>query len=270
MESRRWAPSPLRPAVLVAILLLGSSGCRAVVGELTATARDEWTRRYPLAPEGAVQITNVSGRVAVESAEGSSVEIRAERIARGATDAVARELLPRITIKETVRPDLVSIETERVGGVLIGASYTVDYHVRVPARALVRARTANGPIEVQSMAGRLVLNTVNGSITGRHLLGGVEARTVNGRIDISLMSVGMDPVDLRTTNGSIRLALPLSSKANLAASVVNGPINTSGLGLELMGEQSSRRVRGRLSGGGTPIELSTVNGRIDVTGTQPS
>jgi DUF4097 and DUF4098 domain-containing protein YvlB len=51
---------------------------------------------------------------------------------------------------------------------------------------------------------------------------------------------------------------------NLSASTVNGPIEVTGLALDLMGEQSKRRVRGRLNGGGTPIELTTVNGRIQI------
>jgi hypothetical protein len=31
-----------------------------------------------------------------------------------------------------------------------------------------------------------------------------------------------------------------------------------------MGEQSRRRVRGRINGGGTPVELTTTNGSIHV------
>jgi hypothetical protein len=39
-------------------------------------------------------------------------------------------------------------------------------------------------------------------------------------------------------------------------------IDVSALKLESMGDESPRRVRGRLNSGGTPIELSTVNGNI--------
>src|SRR5438128_1094552 len=81
------------------------------------------------------------------------------------------------------------------------------------------------------------------------LEGGVEARTVNGQLVISLRTVGRDPIDLRTTNGPVRLTFPSTAKLNLSASTVNGPIDTSGLALDLMGEQSHRRVRGRLNGG---------------------
>ncbi len=233
-------------------------------GGLTARASDEWTRSYPLTPDGEVRIVNGNGRIDVEGVDGEQVEVRAERIARAATDAAARELLPRISIKEDVRPDRIAIETERLGGILIGVSVEVRYRVRVPKAALVRARTANGEIAVDALGGRLVATTVNGGITGRDLGGGVEARVVNGPVTIDIRSVGTDPIDLRTVNGTVQLTLPDTAKANVSANCTNCAITVSDLTLDLMGEQSRRRVRGRLNGGGTPIDLATTIGTIRI------
>ena len=263
---RYWVGRRLpSPTWALALCLLAATSCKAVGGDLNGRASDEWTRSYSIEGKGEVQIVNSNGTIEVEGVEGSKVEVRAERSARGATEAVARELLPRISIKEDVAPDRISIETERIAGLLIGASFSVDYHVRAPASALIRVRTANGSIAVERFGGRVVLNAVNGQITGRELSGGVEVRTVNGRVDITLRSIGDDPVELRTTNGPIELALPQNAKVSLTASTVNGPIDATALSLDLMGEQSRRRVRGRLNGGGTPIDLTTVNGGIHVT-----
>jgi len=260
---------PITPLLHFSILfvagLLVTFGCGAAVGTLTSRATDEWTRSYPLAANGEVQITNTNGRIEIEGVDESTVEVRAERTARAATDALARELLPRIEISERATPTLVQIETKRLSGIIIGATIEVQYHVRVPKSALVRVRTANGLMAVESLRGRLVANTVNGSISGRDLSGGVEARAVNGPVEIEVGAVGEDPIDLRTTNGTIQLRLPQSAKVNLSASCVNGVIDTSALTLDLMGEQSKRRVRGRMNGGGTPIELNTVNGKIEVS-----
>jgi hypothetical protein len=257
---------PAAPARVAACLLsLALAACNASVGSLTGRATDEWTRSYPLEASGEMQITNTNGRIEIEGVDGSMVEVRAERIARATTDALARELLPRIEISERATPTLVQIETKRLSGIIIGASVEVRYHVRVPKTALVRARTANGMMAAESLRGRLVANTVNGSISGRELSGGVEARAVNGPVEIEMGAVGEDPIDLRTTNGTIQLKLPQNAKVNLSASCVNGVIDMSALTLDLMGEQSRRRVRGRMNGGGTPIELNTVNGKIVVS-----
>lgn len=250
-------------AVLFASLAV-LSACTGSLGGLTARAGDEWTRTYPLAADGEVQITNGNGSIEVEGVEGAMVDVRAERIARAATDAAARELLPRINIKEDVKPNRIAIETERLTGIVIGVAFEVRYHVRVPTAALVRLRTTNGAITVAELAGRLVVTTVNGAITGRNLNGGVEARAVNGAVTVEIRSLGDELIELRTVNGELKLTLPGNARANLSANVTNGVIDTSGLTLDLMGEQTRRRVRGRLNGGGTPIELTTTNGPIRV------
>src|SRR5260370_37905459 len=113
-------------ASVPALLALGSCGGMA----LTASATDEWTHTYPLAAGGEVSIENTNGRIAVDAADGDTVEIHAERIAKSATDAGARELLPRITINEDVKPNRVAISTSKMGGVMIGASFEVRYHGR--------------------------------------------------------------------------------------------------------------------------------------------
>ena len=250
-------------AVLIASVA-ALSACRCSLGGLTARASDEWTRRYPLVETGEVQITNGNGSIDIEGVEGAMVDVRAERIARAATESAARELLPRINIKEDLKPNRVAIETERLNGIVIGVSIEVKYHVRVPTLAIVRSRTANGEITASALAGRLVAATTNGAITGRNLNGGVEARAVNGPVTIALGTLGSELIELRTVNGALTLTLPENAKADLSASVTNGLIDTTGLMLDLMGEQTKRRVRGRLNGGGTPIELSTTNGPIRV------
>jgi len=112
---------PRRLAVLVLPLAVALAGCYVSLGNLSARATDEWTHTYPLTAGGEIRIVNTNGRIDVEGVEGTTVEVRAERIARGATDAAARELLPRIVIKEDIKPDRVSFETERMNGIMIGA-----------------------------------------------------------------------------------------------------------------------------------------------------
>jgi hypothetical protein len=253
----------MRAAIVVASVI-GLAGCQAALGGLNERASDEWTRTYPLTANGEVQVINTNGRVDVEGVDGTMVDVRAERIARAATLTAARELLPRITVTEDVRPDRVAIETRPPGGILIGVSFEVRYHVRVPKAALVRLRTVNGELGVTAISGRLVATTTNGGVTGRDLAGGVEARTINGRVAIDIGSLRTDPIDLRAVNGMLQLTLPQSATANLSATCTNGSIDLSAVPIELMGEQSRCRVRGRMNGGGTPVELTTINGSIRV------
>jgi hypothetical protein len=256
---------PTRSKWLIAALLLANWGCEAAVGGLVARASDQWTHTYALTEKGQIQISSGNGDIEIEGVNGSMVEVQAERVVRAATETAARDLLPRISIKEEITPDRIVVETERLPGVIIGVDFKVNYHVRVPRSALVRARTTNGMVSVEGINGRVFANTTNGGVNGRELGGGVDARATNGRVAIELREVGDDPIDVRTTNGSAQVTLPANAKANLSVSTVNGAIDVSSVGLEPMGEQSKRRQRGRINGGGTPIEVTTVNGGVMIT-----
>src|SRR5262245_60412490 len=250
-------------------LLLG--GCDMGMAHLAGRATDEWTHTYPLKPGGEVRIVNTNGRIEVEPTDGSELVVRAEKIARAATDEGARQLLPRIDIKEEVGPDRVSIQTGRIDGFMIGAGFEVRYHVRAPKDAVVNVANTNGQIALNGLSGKVLARTTNGSVTGKGLAGGggalagaVEARTTNGAVNIDFASVGKDPISAKTTNGGVSISLPQGAKADVSATWTNGGIQVSpDLNLEVV-EKSRRRLEGRMNGGGATIELHTTNGGIRV------
>ena len=225
-------------------------------------ASDEWTRSYPLTAGGQVQVVNGTGAIEVRGATGNRVEVRAERIGRAPTDQAARELVPRIEIREDITPDRVLLQTQGLGGIVIGVETSVNYHLTVPATAEVRARSANGEVRVADLGGRVVISSANGPVIGANLAGGVDARSVNGNVTLDVAAFGRDPIQVRATNGSIDLALPADANANITATFSNGKIETGNLKVELLGEQTRRRLLGRLNAGGAPIEIAAVNGNI--------
>ena len=245
------------------VLVLALVGCHGPGrDQLTGRASDEWVRSYPLTDGGEVQITNGNGAVDVQATDGDTVDVRAERIATASSDAAAAEILPRMNIQEEITVGKVALRTEPLGGIVIGVTTEVRYHVRAPKHALVRVRAVNGALTVKGFDGRVILNSVNGGVTAEGLSGGVEVRSTNGNAKIALAAFGNDLVDIRVTNGGLELALPATSDANLTASVTNGKIDVSALTFEPLGEQTARRIRGRLNAGGTPIELVATNGNI--------
>ena len=270
---QRWSRRPRHshralPAVAAVVVALAATGCGMPIGPLHGRASDTWTHTYPLSKTGEVTIVNVNGAVDVEGVDGSTLEVQAERIARGATDQLARDLLPRISIEEHATPDFVSIETKRFPGFLIGASFEVRYHVKAPRTATVRATTVNGGVTVAAIDGRVIAQTTNGGVVATEIGGGIEARTVNGgvRVQLTAQGGGSDSharVDLTTINGGVRLALPETAKATVTATWVNGGVTTSGLPFEIR-DQSKRHFEGLLNGGGTPITMTTVNGGVTI------
>jgi len=232
-------------------------------GQLAGRATDEWTRSYPLGEGGQLQISNTNGLVEIEGVPGSTVEVRAERVAHAPTDSAARELLSRIMITEDVTPARIAIESGRANSFLMGAGYEVHYHVKAPKNTVVRATTTNGRIVLTALSGRTTATTTNGGVSADALTGGITATSTNGGVAVELTALGADQVDLRTTNGLVSLTLPVDARADLDASVTNGAISVTGLRFDAS-DESRRRVSGRINGGGTPITVSTTNGAIRI------
>jgi DUF4097 and DUF4098 domain-containing protein YvlB len=257
LNRRIW----LAPLVLTAF---SGAACDMSLGHLAGRASDDWTRTYQLSPGGEIRVGNTNGKIEVEATDGSTVEVRAERIARAATDEGARELLPRIVIKEDVKPDRIVIETDRMSGIMIGASIEVRYHVRAPKGATVNVSNTNGAVAVHGMSGHVTARTTNGSVSTRDLTGQVDARTTNGSVNVDVATVKSAPIALQTTNGSVTLYVPDDAHADVSATWTNGGIRVAdGVKIDVS-ERSRRRFEGKMNGGGAPVELHTTNGGIRI------
>ena len=260
-------PAPIRRMSALIPLLVALAvfpACDIAAGHLMGRATEEWTRSYPLSADGEIRVVNTNGKVEIEGVDGSTVEVRAEKIARAATDTGAKELLPRIGIKEDVQPNRVSIETERMSGIMIGAAFEVRYHVRAPKHATVNVTTTNGGIALAGLGGKIIAHTTNGGVNAKDMAGTIEARSTNGGVTLDMASIGPDPISARTTNGGVVLLVPESAKADVSASCTNGGIIVApDLKLDV-NEQSRRSLQARLNGGGAPITLSTTNGGVRI------
>lgn len=250
------------PALAAAVVTISVPAC-GPMGRYNAEARDTWSKTYSLAKNGEVRVSNVNGRVDVEGTDGSTVEVQAERIARAATDQLAKDLLPKIPINERSAPDTVVIETGRISGILIGASYEVRYRLRVPKTASVRATNVNGGVDVRSLAGHTVARTTNGGVRADKISGSLEARSVNGGVRAQFDALGTGDITLGVVNGGVHISLPPTAKATVSATWVNGGFNTSGLQFATR-DSGKRHFEGVLNGGGTSITATTVNGGIRI------
>ena len=232
---------------------------------LTARATDSWVRSYSLTPNGEFQIVGGNGKVDIQGGDGTTIEVTAERVAVASTEASAKEIVPRIKIREDVAPDKVVLQSVGLEGLVIGVEVLINYRVTVPRTAKVRVRTANGAITVSDISGTAVLTTANGGVTATELRGGIDARTVNGALSVDFATLGESPVDLRTTNGNLSLKVPSDAGATMTVTTVNGKVTLENLTTEPIGEQTKRRQRVRLNRGGTPVDINTVNGAVFVS-----
>jgi hypothetical protein len=260
MLARRVRPI----ALALPLVAAASAGCDIVTADLKHTQKAEWRKTYELQPGARVEISNVNGKIDVEPASGNTLEVVAEKSAKGASPEAAKDALERIEIAEAASPSGVKIETRIPrGSFLRGGSAQVRYIVRVPAGADARFTTVNGGVELNGLKGRVYAETTNGGIVAREVAGAIEASTTNGGVDVELSELAEGGAKLECTNGGIRLRLPSTARATISASVTNGGIDTSGLELETL-ESSRRRLEARLNGGGPQVRIEGTNGGIRI------
>jgi hypothetical protein len=261
----------LPAAIALAALLTATAACDVSVGEggfsmdlARANAKDTWTRSYTLEPGGRLELINVNGRINATPADGETVELVAERTAKGSTDEAAKALLEKIEMREEVGPARVRVEVRAPRSFGMGG-HEIVWTIKVPRGAVVDLRTTNGRVNVKGLSGEVHASTVNGGVEGEALdASNVEASTVNGgvRVELTKALPADGSVSLEAVNGGVSLSLPADSRATINARVTNGGINTTGLNLELTGEQNRRRLEGTLNGGGARVSLETTNGGV--------
>ncbi len=263
MVRRRLLPALVLP------LLIASTGCDIVTAEFRSEEKSEWRKTYPLDASGHVEISNINGKIDVQPGDGNAVEVVAIKKAKGPSPEAAKAALERIEILEDVAAGRVKIETKvksSSGGMFNGGGLQVEYRVRVPAGAEVKLETVNGGIDVSGLKGRVNAETTNGGVEARDISGTLVATTTNGGLDIELAEMPEGGVKLECTNGGIKVQLPRDAKASISARISNGGIHTDGLMIEAVGDQSRRRLEGRLNGGGPRLEIEGTNGGITLNG----
>ena len=145
-----------------------------------------------------------------------------------------------------------------------GASWSVSYEIFVPRSTDLRLETRNGGITIAGVRGALDLAARNGGIKLDAVGGNVRGHTTNGGVDVTLVGDTWDgeALDVRTTNGGIRLRIPEEYSARLETGTVNGGIDID-FPVTVQG-RIGRDLNATLGDGGPLVTARTTNGGVRV------
>jgi len=256
----------------------------ALAAPTVAIAQDQRSDRDfrwdgPIASARWAYVRNLNGSVRIERASGARLEVTAvKRWRRG-------------------NPEDVRVEVTRVGSgegdVLVCALWreitedcdergyrtrdrrrsrwdrdndddvSLEITVRVPEGVKVDVSSINGGLEISGATSEVEAHTVNGGIDARSSGGPINASTVNGDIDVRMGTIGTANLDFSTTNGSIEVTVPDGLNADITMRTVNGSVG-SDFPMTVNGRISPRRIAATIGRGGMRLDLSTVNGSIDL------
>ena len=144
------------------------------------------------------------------------------------------------------------------------SGHSVSYHVYVPRRIDLEARTHNGGISAEGVAGTLDFEALNGGLSMKDVGGDLRGRTTNGGITLALNGARWDGrgADLQTTNGGVSVTLPERFNARLEASTTNGGFHID-FPVTMQG-RIGRNISTTLGSGGPLVRVVTTNGGVRV------
>ncbi|MEO5511891.1 MAG: DUF4097 family beta strand repeat-containing protein [Longimicrobiales bacterium] len=140
----------------------------------------------------------------------------------------------------------------------------VEWTVEVPRGVILSANTVNGDVDIQKLEADVFAHTVNGDVTVT-TTGLVRASTVNGSIDAAMgRNTWTGELKFATVNGGVSVTFPAAGlDTQVRAQTVNGDIETD-WPLTVRGRFGSKDLNGTIGAGGRMLNLSTVNGSIEI------
>ncbi len=251
----------MRRHLLALILLLP-----ALAWAATSTDNEfHWKGR--LAPEKLVTVKSVSGSIEVTGVDGDEVEVSATKSGPHA-DRLQVRVIPSdegILVCESYQYEEDSSDTCGQGGAHShshGSAPHVAYAIRLPRNLRLAAGTVNGSVAARSLGRYAEVSSVNGSVeisTAKW----AKASSVNGSIHAQFGEAGWDTLKLTTVNGGIHVALPSNANTDVHFSSVNGHLD-SDFPITTQGRMGRHSFEGKIGSGGRDLELSTVNGSVEL------
>jgi hypothetical protein len=244
-------------------------------------------------------LSTFDGSIEIRAWDKSEVDIAIEK------RASTKEALEQIDVEASQNGNRVTVNAkapETHGfGIRFNFSRSAKLIVSAPAGSTVSAKSGDGSITIERIAGRVDLRSGDGSIRGRELRGDVKAHTgdgsirlddVRGALDVdtgdgsvtvsgALTSVrarsgdgsitihaaagsqASEDWNISTGDGSVVLELPDGFSGELDAHTGDGSVRLHDLQLSnVTGEIGRHTLRGRLGSGGKLVRVRSGDGSI--------
>ena len=249
----------------------------AVVTLATSAYADDWNKDYKVSGTPEVRIETNDAEIHVNSADASDVKVHV--VAEGLQIGPGK-----VRITERQDGNRVEVEVHRPNEIHFfnfNMHRSIRVEVTVPRQANLNLHTGDGNVEVDTVKGQFRLDTSDGHIQGDGLDGDLQARSgdghirVRGRFDRVQLHSGDGNVEVEagagsrmasswsvsSGDGSVRVSVPQNFAADLDAHTGDGHI-TVNFPLTMSGSFNESTVRGKINGGGQPLEIRSGDGNI--------
>jgi len=227
--------------------------------------REEIRRSYTLKPKADVIVSNINGRVDVETADIDHAEVLIIRSARKPEDLQFRKIKIdhdpselRIRVEEDRRSIFSAFGSRPEGRQRV--------MLKLPRKVALETNGINGELSIGEIEGGVSVRGVSGRVNIEQATGGATFRGVNGKIDATIAKLTTGGgIDLNGVNGNITLRFIGEVNADVEARGHNGRVDSDLPNLEEnKDEKRYGRYSARIGTGGPQIQIRGVNGNVSL------
>jgi hypothetical protein len=127
-------------------------------------------------------------------------------------------------------------------------------------KGTISAITSGGSIKANELRGESIVKTSSGSVILHEIYGSMEASTSSGSIDAEILEFGKS-LNLSVSSGSMTIKMPMNK--GLTLDCIAQKINAEPLN-NFNGTVKKESIKGKLNGGGIPVNLKVGSGTLTV------
>jgi DUF4097 and DUF4098 domain-containing protein YvlB len=176
------------------------------------------------------------------------------------TEDRARQIAAAVRIQ----PNGDRLEADGPQGLGQREGWHVSYELSVPNQINLTLKSVNGGLGIRDVEGHLEFTTTNGGVKLANVGGDVRGRTTNGGVEIELDGATWrgEGLDVQTSNGGVKIAIPDDYSARLQVGTTNGGMH-SDFPMSVRG-RLDRDIDATLGAGGASIKVRTSNGGVRI------
>jgi DUF4097 and DUF4098 domain-containing protein YvlB len=215
--------------------------------------RDEINQNFQLSPGVRVSVSGINGPVDIVTSHSQNAEVHIVRSADNRDDLAHHRII-----------------VEQISGGLSVHGENDHSRARVRQRVLLNlprqvdldVSGVNGRVKVGELDGPARVHGINGRVEVGQATGFCDVSGINGAIVMTLAQLGDRGLHMSGINGGIELRFAPDVNADLEVSSINGAVYTEMPNVTMQGKWGPNNFRAKIGGGGAPISISGVNGRI--------
>jgi hypothetical protein len=233
--------------------------------QAAGSGQEEIRKNFDLSPGSRVEVSGINGAVNIETADIKTAEVYVLRTGKDA-DSLSRR---KVVIESTANSLTIRGEKGDAGFFdrLFGSNPTERVTLKLPRQISLVTKGVNGAVIVGDVDGSVEIAGINGKVEIGQAAGSAEFHGINGNIFCALKQVDKGGVSLHGINGNIELRLADGVNADLDAHGMNGNVRSEIAEVMVDKSEHGNRYSAHIGSGGSPIEVSGINGNVRLTRT---